>query len=226
MLNPHFKLVDSQAWIARRDGKLVGRIFAQIYKDGVTPSAPRRRNSAAWIPSRMTPSSTPWLETAEDLAARARRQTIHGPFSPSVNGECGMLVEGFDATPMIFMPWNPALSCRRSWKTRGYNKARDLISYRYDVKPEDRTDKPGIVARPEWRNRLKIRTIDLKTIAKEAEIIVDIFNDAWSENWGFVPFTYDEFMSTADGMKLVDAAGRRLHHRTRRRGASLRRCSA
>ncbi len=53
------------------------------------------------------------------------------------------------------------------------------------------------------RDRLKIRTIDLKTIAEEAKVLVDIFNDAWSENWGFVPFTYDEFMSTADGMKLI-----------------------
>src|SRR6201999_342807 len=95
-------------------------------------------------------------------------------------------------------PYTPGLLERQ-----GYTKAVDVLSYRYEVRPEDRTDKPGIIARPEWRDRLKIRTIDLKTIAKEAEILVDIFNDAWAENWGFVPFTYEEFMSTADGMKLI-----------------------
>ena len=86
---------------------------------------------------------------------------------------------------------------------QGYTKARDLISYRYDVSEKDRQASPSILARPEWRERLNIRTLDLKNIGKEAEIIVDIFNDAWSENWGFVPFTLEEFMSSADGLKLV-----------------------
>ena len=85
----------------------------------------------------------------------------------------------------------------------GYVKARDLISYRYDATPKDREAKPGILERPEWRDRLKIRTLDLKKLGDEAAIIVDIFNDAWSENWGFVPFTLEEFMSSADGLKLI-----------------------
>jgi hypothetical protein len=119
-----------------------------------------------------------------------------------VNSECGMLVEGFAAVPMIFMPWNPPY-LPAFLESRGYRKARDLISYRYDVKATDRVDQPGILARPEWRDRLKIRNIDLKGIKTEAALIVDIFNDAWSENWGFVPFTYDEFMSTADSLKYV-----------------------
>ncbi len=201
-LNPHYGLVDSQAWIARRDGAPVGRIFAQIYKNGITPvgASPAQFGCLDSIEDEAVVGAL--VETAEAWLRERGAQKIHGPFSPSVNSECGMLVEGFDATPMIFMPWNPPY-LPALLESRGYHKARDLISYRYDVKPEDRSDKAGIIARPEWRDRLKIRTIDLKTIAKEAEVIVDIFNDAWSENWGFVPFTYDEFMSTADGMKLI-----------------------
>ena len=61
----------------------------------------------------------------------------------------------------------------------------------------------GILARPEWRDRLKIRMIDLKKLGDEARIIIDIFNDSWSENWGFVPLAHEEFMSAADGLKLI-----------------------
>jgi hypothetical protein len=85
----------------------------------------------------------------------------------------------------------------------GYAKARDVISYRYAVSDKDRAENPGIIVRPEWRDRLKIRTIDLNNIKAEAALIIDIFNDAWSENWGFVPFTYEEFMSSADSLKYV-----------------------
>ncbi len=177
-------------------------IFAQVYKDGIKPlgASPAQFGCLDCIEDADVLKAL--LTTAEDWLRQHGATTIHGPFSPSVNAECGMLVEGFEATPMIFMPWNPPYLPALLEKA-GYKKARDLISYRYDVKPEDRTDKPGVMARPEWQKRLKIRNIDLKTMAEEAKILVDIFNDAWSQNWGFVPFTYEEFMSTADGMKLV-----------------------
>lgn len=201
-LNPHFKQVDYQGWIAKRDGKPVGRIFAQVYKDGIVPvgAAPTQFGSFDSIDDDAVAARL--LGTAEAWLKERGAKKINGPFSPSVNSEIGTLIEGFDATPMIFMPWNPPYT-PGLLERQGYTKAVDVISYRYEVRPEDRTDKPGIIARPEWRDRMKIRNIDLKTIAKEAEVLVDIFNDAWAENWGFVPFTYEEFMSTADGMKLI-----------------------
>lgn len=201
-LNPHFSLVESQAWIARRDGKPAGRISAQVYKDGIVPvgASPAQFGCLDTVDDEAVVSAL--VQTAEGWLRQRGAKQIHGPFSPSVNGELGVLVEGFNATPMILMPWNPPYM-PGLLESQGYRKARDLISYRYDVTDADRTDKPGILARPEWRDRLKIRTIDLKIIKKEAEILVDIFNDAWSENWGFVPFTYDEFMSTADALKHV-----------------------
>ncbi len=201
-LNPHYELVESQAWLARRDGKPAGRIFAQIYKDGTVPvgASPAQFGCLDAIEDEEVVAAL--IDAAENWLRQRGATRVHGPFSPSVNSEAGMLVEGFDATPMIFMPWNPPY-LPGLLESRGYHKARDLISYRYAVRAEDRTDKPGIIARPEWRDRLKIRTIDLKTIKQEAEILVDIFNDAWSENWGFVPFTYDEFMSIANSMKYL-----------------------
>ncbi|VFU10876.1 conserved protein of unknown function [Methylocella tundrae] len=202
-LNPHFKQVDWQAWIARKDGKPAGRIMAQIYKKD-TP-APVGASTAQFgcLDAVDDPAVVEALTRTAEKWLRERGATVvHGPFSPSVNGEVGLLVQGFDAAPMVLMPWNPPYLVEAIEKL-GYLKARDLISYRYDVTAKDRQAKAGILDRPEWRDRLKIRTLDLKKLGDEAAIIVDIFNDASSENWGFVPFTLEEFMSAADGLKLV-----------------------
>jgi hypothetical protein len=201
-LNPHFKLVDSQAWLARKDGKWVGRVFAQIYKEGITPRGASRAQFGCLDAIDDEEVVGALVASAEDWLRGRGAKLIHGPFSPSINNEIGMLVQGFDATPMIFMPWNPAY-LPQILERRGYQKARDLISYRYDVTAADREAKSVILERPEWRDRLKIRTLDLKSLKSEAEILVDIFNDAWSENWGFVPFTLEEFMSMAEALKYI-----------------------
>jgi hypothetical protein len=201
-LNPHFKLVQSQAWLARKNGKLAGRILAQIYDEAYAPLGASRAQFGCLDAIDDDEVTAGLMRAAEDWLRQRGATLVHGPFSPSVNSETGLLVQGFEAAPMVFMPWNPPYLVE-SLERQGYTKARDLISYRYDVGEQDRQASPSIMERPEWRKRLNIRTLDLKNIGKEAEIIVDIFNDAWSENWGFVPFTLAEFMSSADGLKLA-----------------------
>jgi hypothetical protein len=201
-LNPHFKLVQSQAWLARKNGKLAGRIFAQIYDEAHAPVGASRAQFGCLDAIDDDEVVAALTRAAEDWLRQRGAALVHGPFSPSVNSETGLLVQGFEATPMVFMPWNPAY-LSGSLERHGYKKARDLISYRYDGSEKDRQVRPSILERPEWRERLNIRTLDLKNLGKEAAIIVDIFNDAWSENWGFVPFTLAEFMSNADALKMV-----------------------
>jgi hypothetical protein len=200
-LNPHFKSVDWQAWLAYKDGKPAGRIQAQIYKDIVPLGAsPAQFGCLDTIEDDAVLGAL--LEAAETWLRDRGADMIHGPFSPSIWSEMGMLVDGFDAMPMIFMPWNPSY-LPAMLERRGYAKARDVVSYRYLVSDKDKTESSSILARPEWRERLKIRTIDLNDIKAEAALIVDIFNDAWRDNWGFVPFTYEEFMSSAESLKYV-----------------------
>jgi hypothetical protein len=202
-LNPHFRQVEWQAWLARKDGKLVGRIFAQMYKpESRAPIGASRAQFGCLDAIDDDNVIEALTQTAEDWLRQRGANVIHGPFSPSVNSEVGLLVEGFEAPPMVFMPWNPAY-LGGALERRGYKKARDLISYRYDVTDKDRLPQSGILARPEWRDRLTIRTLNLKKLGDEAAVIVDIFNDSWSENWGFVPWTIEEFMSSADGLKMV-----------------------
>jgi len=201
-LNPHFKLVQSQAWLARKKGKLAGRIFAQIYDEAHAPLGASRAQFGCLDAIDDDEVVAALTRAAEDWLRQRGAALVHGPFSPSVNSESGLLVEGFEELPMTFVPWNPAY-LGHALERHGYTKARDLISYRYDASDKDRQARPSILERPEWRERLNIRTLDLKNLGKEAAIIVDIFNDAWSENWGFVPFTLAEFMSSADALKMV-----------------------
>ena len=204
--NPHFQSVDSQAFLARKDGRWVGRIIAQVYKDGITPVGASPAQFGALdatddpaVVRALTAAAEAWLA---ERAAGIPMGLVHGPFSPSINSEPGMLVDGFTALPMIFMPWSPPY-LPRHLEGCGYGKARDLISYRYAVRESDLESKGSILTRPEWKNRLRIRTLDLKHLESEAAIIMGIFNDAWSSNWGFVPFTLDEFMSVAESLKYL-----------------------
>jgi hypothetical protein len=201
-LNPHFKLVQSQAWLARKNGSLAGRIFAQIYDEAHAPLGASRAQFGCLDAIDDDEVVAGLTRAAEDWLRQHGAVLVHGPFSPSVNSETGLLVQGFDAAPMVLMPWNPPY-LSGTLERHGYTKARDLISYRYDASEKDRQARPSILERPEWRERLNIRTLDLKNLGKEAAIIVDIFNDAWSENWGFVPFTLAEFMSSGTALKMV-----------------------
>lgn len=201
-LNPHYKLVEDVKFLARRDGEWVGRISAHVYKD-ITPvgASPAQFGALDAIDDievirALTAAAEAWLE-----AKGATR--INGPFSPTINGECGMLVEGFDATPMIFMPWHPPYLSRHI-ESLGYEKAKDLLSYRFVVNDHDLDEKPRISTRKEWRDRLKLRPLDkAKLKSGETALMEELFNDAWSGNWGFVPFTKAEFDSTADALNLV-----------------------
>jgi len=202
MLNPHYKLVEDQKFLARRDGEWVGRISAHVYKD-LTPvgASPAQFGALDAIDDievvrALTEAAEGWLK--EKGATR-----INGPFSPTINGECGMLVEGHEATPMIFMPWHPPYLARHL-EALGYEKAKDLISYRFQISDFDLDEKPHISTRKEWRDRLNLRPLDKARLKSgETALMEELFNDAWSGNWGFVPFTKAEFDSTADALNLV-----------------------
>ena len=107
-LNPHFKQVDWQAFIARKNGRPVGRIVAQIYKPEAPAPVGASRAQFGSLDAIDDEAVIQALTTAAESWLRQRGATLmHGPFSPSVNSEAGLLVDGFAATPMVFMPWNP-----------------------------------------------------------------------------------------------------------------------
>ncbi|HET6377912.1 MAG TPA: hypothetical protein VFG05_06345 [Methylocella sp.] len=203
LLNPHYKLVAEQKFLARRSGRWVGRIAAQIYKPGVTPVGASRAQFGALDAIDDVEVIEALTRAAEDWLKERGAERINGPFSPSINGELGVLIKGFEAAPMIFMPWNPPYLSGHL-EALGYVKARDLLSYCFDSVSFGLDEKPRMSIRKEWRGRLKMRPLNLGALKHgETALMADLFNDAWSANWGFVPFTLDEFNASADMLKFI-----------------------
>jgi len=190
-LNPHYRRVHSQAFLAHQSGKVVGRIEAQMFKSIVPVAAsPAQFGCLDAIDDPNVVAAL--VRAAENWLSRHGADLIQGPFSPSCNSEVGLLVEGFQAEPMIFMPWHPSY-LGRMLDDLGYTKIHDLISYRYDVDESDRSTSATIANRPEWRKRLKFRSFRIGETSSDARIVVDIFNDGWRGNWGFVPLDLDKY---------------------------------
>ncbi|BDV35921.1 hypothetical protein [Methylocystis iwaonis] len=203
MLNPHYKLVEDQKFLARRDGEWVGRIAAHVYKDGITPVAASPAQFGALDAVDDIEAVRALVEAAEDWLKAKGATRINGPFSPTINGEVGMLIEGFESTPMFLTPWHPPYLSRHL-AALGYEKAKDLVSYRIAIDETFLNEKPLISNRKEWRDRLKLRPLDLDNLkTTETALMEELFNDGWRDNWGFVPFTKAEFDSTADALKYV-----------------------
>ena len=194
--NPYFEHAEAQYFLAVRDGRDVGRISAQIDQLVKDPTIGHFglivAEDDAEIFSRLLSAAESWLR-------ERGRSRVLGPFNLSINEESGLLIDGFDTPPMVFMSHDPRY-CAARLEQSGYRKAKDLIAYLYDAHHDV---PPGVRRLLERRlpAGLKVRHIDMKNFMAEFDVIIDIFNDAWSENWGFVPFTPAELKHMAKGLK-------------------------
>lgn len=198
--NPYFEHAEAQFFLAVRDGRDVGRISAQVDRLVADP----RLGFFGSIAAEDDPRVFAALFAAAEQWLRERGRTlVRGPFTLSINEETGLLVDGFDAPPMVFMAHDPRYAGARV-EEQGYRKARDVIAYLYDVVKGFPEDVMRLVRRAEGRG-ITIRHIDMSRIQEEFRLVMDIFNDAWSQNWGFIPFTEAELTHMAKGLKpLLD----------------------
>lgn len=199
--NPFFGHARARLWIAERGGRPVGRISAQVDDLRLAQGGP---------PS----GSFGFLEAVDDRdvfralfsAAEAwlREQGMKraaGPFSFSINDECGLLIDGFETPPMLLMPHGRPYYDERV-REQGYEKAIDTVAYRLDtsLKPPDVMEssmKKAVDA------GVRIRPLDLGKLADEVELLRDVFNDAWSRNWGFIPFTKEEMSDLGHTLRFL-----------------------
>ena len=132
-------------------------------------------------------------------------ETLRGPMSPSVNDECGVLVEGFDTPPTIMMPHNPPYYGALLEKA-GFSVVKNLLAYQggdlteYKPVPERLTRATELMRR---RPGLTLRPLDMSRFDEELKTVRRLFNAAWSGNWGFVPFTEHEIEHIAAELKPI-----------------------
>ncbi|HEV2678433.1 MAG TPA: dATP pyrophosphohydrolase [Aliidongia sp.] len=201
--NPFFGHADVQFWIARKDGRDVGRISAQVDHQAlaVRPDAP---GQFGLIAAEDDPAIfRALLTTAEDWLRARGMQRMQGPINLNINEEIGLLVEGFDTPPMLLMGHDrPYVGTRL--EEQGLVKEKDLYAYLYDITVDLPAGARRLVDRPLPKG-LTVRRIDFKHYNDEIRIITEVFNDAWLNNWGFVPLTEIETDHLAKSLKpLLD----------------------
>jgi hypothetical protein len=199
--NPWFEHAEARLFLAERDGKPVGRISAQVDR---------------LVQEHMGPGTGQWgmfeaadAEVAGELIHRAeawlrgRDMTRSmGPFSLSIWDEPGLLIKGHDHPPMVMMGHNRAEY--EAWvEAAGYVKAKDLYTYDLDVTSPFPPIAHRLVEMGEKNSRIRIRQVDKKRFEQEAALLLGILNDAWSDNWGYVPLTESEIAYAGKKLKPI-----------------------
>jgi hypothetical protein len=202
--NPFFRHAKGAFWLAMRDGVPVGRITAQI--DALHLECHRDATGHfGFIESVDDPAVfAALLETAEAwLRAEGMRRSV-GPVSFSMWDEPGLLVEGFDKPPNVLM--GHALPYYQGRiEELGYGQVQDLLAYEYQVQQPYRDGFRRLLERARQKHKFVFRPIrqDRRSLPAEFALIRDLLNDAWADNWGFVPMTEAEVEDIALLLKLV-----------------------
>lgn len=199
--NPVFDHVDWQGWIAWMHGRPVGRITAQVDRLHRQLHG-EDTGHFGMLEAIDDPAVFQDLLGAAESWLRQRGATrITGPFSLTINEESGLLVKGFDSPPSAMMGHGkPYYDSRIA--ALGYSPATDLLAYWMRT---DELSFPPALRRmmDRWHGRIRLRTLDRRRFREEMQLLREIFNDAWSANWGFVPFTEEEFEELGNNLKLL-----------------------
>ncbi len=199
--NPWFEHAEANFFVAWWEGRAVGRISAQIDRlaHERDPNAPAQFGMLEAEGGDLATVSA-LLATAEAFARLHGRNRIQGPFSLSINDECGLLVDGFDSPPAMMMGHAPP-EYGRALDALGYAKAKDLVTYELPLEGGLSPVVEGALRRSTLPGVMTARPLQMSRFQEEIAVLVDIFNDAWSGNWGFVPFTQSEVRHVATSLK-------------------------
>jgi len=204
--NPWFEHGKAQLLLARRDGRTVGRISAHIDELALAQPAEQGMGPGTgnWglLEAEDAEVATALLTAAEDWLRQQGMTRALGPLSISIWDEPGLLIEGFDNPPTIMLGHNSPLY--RAWiEDAGYRPVKRLINYGVPITDGFPPIVDRIVAAGEKNARIRIRCVDKSRFDAEARLIMGILNDAWSDNWGFVPLTDSEIAYVGKKLKTL-----------------------
>jgi GNAT superfamily N-acetyltransferase len=202
--NPFFEHARHQLFLARRGGAIVGRICAHIDELALVqpPEQGMGPGTGNWgaLETKDEAVAAALIQAAEDWLRGQGMTRVLAPLNLSIWEQPGLLVKGHDHPPMVMMGHNSPRY--QPWiEGRGYEPAKRLYTYDLDITRDFPPLIQRIVSSGEKSSRIRIREVELKQFDRDVGIICDILNDAWSDNWGFVPFTPAEIAYTAKELK-------------------------
>ncbi len=199
--NPFFQHGEAQLFLATRDGEPVGRISAAIDRDHNEQHGERTGFFGFFEAEDDAETVTGLLAATESWLSERGMASARGPLSFSINEEVGLQIDGFDEPAMIAMP--QALPYYGALiEAQGYAKAMDMLAYRWDLQPmPDRI--MAAVEKTRAVPGLSVRRIRMNKLRQEVDILLDIYNDTWSENWGYVRVTRTEAAKMVADLRLI-----------------------
>ena len=199
--NPMFEHAVMQLWVARQNGRDVGRI-AGIIDHNHNRAAKDQAAFFGFFESVNDPEvSRRLFDTVAAWTRQAGLKRMLGPMNPTTNDECGLLIEGFDSPPVLMMTYNPRYYIPLV-EAAGFRKAKDLLAFHLDLAkiPIDRLSR--IAAKVKQRNpEVVLRPVRRKTVLQDIAKLKEVYNAAWEDNWGFVPMTDAEMDFLAARLK-------------------------
>lgn len=205
--NPLLEHAEMQLWVARQDGRDVGRI-AGIWDRHYTQRHAKPTAFFGFFESLPDPAVSSALFSAVNDWARARGLTrLLGPMNPTNNEVCGLLVDGFGEPPAFMMPYNPP-EYPGLLEADGFRKARDLLAFFIDLAeaPLDRLNRLADKTRQRCPE-VRFRPVRRRSLGVDLALIKEVYNEAWEDNWGFVPMTDAEINFMAARLKPLFVEG-------------------
>lgn len=205
-LNPFFTHGDAELFLAWRDGRVVGRISAQV-DDAFNEYHQSRWGMFGFLEFEEDPEVLAALLGAAERWLRERGcDRIVGPMDFSMNDESGILIEGFELAPLVRQPWHPPYY-RRLLEEAGMEKAMDLFSWSLEIESRERGDLLPILFQLDEQARTEhgvtFRKMSRRSLRADMDRFAEIYNAAWSDNWGFVPYSKKDLDAYALDMQLV-----------------------
>ena len=205
--NPYFEHAEAEYFLCERDGRPVGRITAQIDhrwdefqggNDGMFGFFECENDLAA---------ARALVGAAAEWVRQRGRERLLGPMDFTTNDECGVLIEGYDRTPMILEPWHPPYY-RELLESQGLDKRIDLLIWWLEMGDlhEGTEFHPMIHAAAEKATKehgVVLRGVRKRDLEPDMQRFMDIYNEAWGDNWGFIPITDAEIRFQAKALKPV-----------------------
>ncbi len=200
--NPWFEFGTVELFLARRNGRVMGRIAA-VNDPHYNDFHGTKHGFFGMFECVDDPAVARGLFDAAAQWCRAQGFTsFMGPVNFSTNYECFTLIEGFDAPPVLLMPYNPRYY-PALYDACGFGKAKDLYAWELSshVAPPERVVR--IAEKIRAREGITVRPVRMKELEVEIQRIKEIYNSAWEKNWGFVPMTEREFDHLARDLKQI-----------------------
>jgi hypothetical protein len=199
--NPFFEHAEAQLFVAYKDGKPVGRISAQDDRLRLQHQPDNCGMFGFFECIDDQNVAVALVNAAESWLKERGRTGMLGPFSFSINEEMGLLIEGFDTPANMMMPHGRP-HMKSLLESAGLTKAKDVIAYQYEFGGQSALMK-RVKTRALSSGDFTLRPLNFKDVQSEVRILMSIFNDAWSSNWGFVPFTQAELTKLAKDLKIL-----------------------